>query len=164
MTKPDLGTVSTYFSSISRLLRARFDLHLRARNLPLTRAQWRILNQVRRHEGLNQSRLSEVLELEYITVSRLVDGLESGGLIERRRDPRDRRAQLLYLTPEAAPILVELEEIARETTTETFANLTAEQLEQLVQTLGILRENLEALGPVEQDNVATAMVAGRKAV
>src|SRR5436190_20361761 len=88
---------------VARLLRTRFDQ--RARALGLTRAQWSVLAHLSRQEGLNQSALADVLEVEPITLARLLDRLEAARLVERRPDPADRRARLLYLTAPARPLL-----------------------------------------------------------
>src|SRR5882672_3339347 len=87
---------------IARLMRKRFDQ--RARGLGLTRAQWQVLAHLARHEGINQAGLAEILEIEPITLGRLVDRMADSGWLERRADPNDRRARLLYLTAKARPV------------------------------------------------------------
>ena len=76
----------------SRLLRNYIDL--RAKGCGTTRAQWIVLFQLRQKEGLSQVDLAEVLELQPISLVRLLDRLVDHGLLERRPDPRDRRASL----------------------------------------------------------------------
>ncbi len=71
----------------------------------LTRAQWVILFRVDRQPGLSQKELAEVLEVEPITVARLIDRLEERGMVERRADPGDRRVWRLHLLPPARPAL-----------------------------------------------------------
>src|SRR5690349_22247249 len=85
----------------------------RARAHGMTRAQWMILFRLRRHDGLTQRELAEILEVEPITVGRLVDRLEARGLVERRADPADRRCWRLHLTTAAAPVLVEIDEVRK---------------------------------------------------
>src|SRR5690349_2775122 len=97
----------------ARLLRKRFDQ--RARGLGLTRAQWQVLAHVNRQEGLNQTALAEILEIEPITLVRLLDRLEAAGLIERRVHPRDRRVRLLYVTEKARPVLAEMQALGAAT-------------------------------------------------
>ena len=88
---------------VSRLVRMRFDQ--RARDLDLTRAQWRVLAQLRRREGINQRALADILDIENITLTRHVDRLELKGLVERRPDPNDRRARTLHLKDKAKSVL-----------------------------------------------------------
>jgi DNA-binding MarR family transcriptional regulator len=88
---------------VARQLRTRFDQ--RAREHGATRAQWAILARLERQSGLSQNELAGLLEVEPITVARLVDKLESRGLVERRADPNDRRIWRLHNLPAAKPIV-----------------------------------------------------------
>src|SRR5260221_11485482 len=83
----------------------RRDFERRAKQLGLTRAQWSVLAHLARNEGTNQAAAADVLEIEPITLVRLLDRLEASGWVESRADPNDRRARLLYLTDKAPPIL-----------------------------------------------------------
>jgi|TARA_R100000049_G_C1953568_1_gene103939 DNA-binding MarR family transcriptional regulator len=84
----------------ARLLRRAFDERVRA--IGITGPQARLLLALERSPGENQAFHAELLEVEPITLCRMVDRMEESGLVERRNDPRDRRARLLYLTPRAA--------------------------------------------------------------
>jgi MarR family transcriptional regulator, transcriptional regulator for hemolysin len=86
-------------SDVGRLLRTYADQ--KARHVGMTRAQWAVLLRLERHEGLKQSDLAEILDIQPITLTRLVDRLCDSGLIERRADPNDRRAKRLHLTEAA---------------------------------------------------------------
>jgi MarR family transcriptional regulator, transcriptional regulator for hemolysin len=92
---------------VARLLRIEADK--RARGNGMTRAQWVMLIWLDRRPGLSQKELSELLEVEPITVARLVDRLEARGMVERRADPADRRIWRLHLRPAARPVLTEIE-------------------------------------------------------
>ena len=92
---------------VARLLRV--DADKRARAHDMTRAQWGILIWLERQPGISQKELSELLEVEPITVARLVDRLEARGMVERRPDPRDRRIWRLHLCPPAVPVLRDIE-------------------------------------------------------
>src|SRR3546814_7873715 len=81
-------------NDVSRLIRKRFDE--RARELGLTRAQWRVLGHLRRYEGYKQASLAEIMENEKVTLGRHIDRLEEAGWGGRRRDPAGRRARRLY--------------------------------------------------------------------
>ena len=87
----------------------RVDADRRAGAYGLTRAQWVILFWLERQPGLSQKELAEIVEVEPITVARLIDRLEERGLVERRDDPRDRRIWRLHLRPAAAPVLESLQ-------------------------------------------------------
>ncbi|HLY05300.1 MAG TPA: MarR family transcriptional regulator [Rhizomicrobium sp.] len=91
---------------VARLLRTRFDQ--RARSKGMTRAQWVILARVHATPGLSQNELASILEVEPISVGRLIDRLEARGLVERRPDPNDRRIWRLHLLPAAEPVLEEI--------------------------------------------------------
>ena len=82
---------------VARLLRV--DADKRARAHGMTRAQWGILIWLERQPGLSQKELAEFLEVEPITVARLIDRLEARGMVERRPDPKDRRIWRLHLLP-----------------------------------------------------------------
>ncbi len=92
---------------VARLLRV--DADKRARAHGMTRAQWGILIWLERQPGLSQKELAEILEVEPITVARLIDRLEGRGMVERRPDPKDRRIWRLHLCPPAIPVLREID-------------------------------------------------------
>jgi len=135
-------TIGVLVSDAARLLRRRFDA--RARTIGVSRAQWQVLIALARREGINQAALADRLEVETITVARMVDRLQEAGLVERRADPADRRAWRLFLTDRAHPILAELQAVAAEVRAEMLAGLdTAEQA--LLQALLLrVRANLSA--------------------
>src|SRR5215468_4964754 len=91
---------------VARMMRTRADQ--RARTRGMTRAQWVILARLERQPGISQNEMAAVVEVEPITIARLVDRLEARGLVERKADPRDRRVWRVHLTPAAAPILREI--------------------------------------------------------
>src|SRR5499433_2561733 len=101
-------TLGFVLHDVARLLRKRFEQRARAANLGLTRAQWQVLAYLARQEGINQATLAQLLEIEPITLTRLLDRLEAAELVERRPDPGDRRARVLYLTPSAEPLLARI--------------------------------------------------------
>jgi MarR family transcriptional regulator for hemolysin len=131
---------------IARLLRKRFDQ--RARALGLSRSQWQVLAHLSRHEGINQSGLAEILEIENITLGRLIDRMEEAGWVERRPDRNDRRARLLYMTEKVAPMMERMRALAEETRNEALEGLSAEQREALVDLLTHIRANLSERGVV----------------
>jgi len=127
-------------SDVSRLMRRRFDE--RARKSGATGPQWRTLKILERHEGLNQGQLAELLEVEPITCCRMIDRLEEAGLVERRRDPADRRAWRIYLTEKARPVLAELHEIASAMIETALRGLGAAERDALIASLNVIRSNM----------------------
>ncbi|MCC6718346.1 MAG: MarR family transcriptional regulator [Acetobacteraceae bacterium] len=100
---PDQPDLLFLLHDIARLLRVAGDRRARAHGM--TRAQWVILWQVQRQPGLSQKELAEIMDVEPITVARLVDRLAARGMVERRDDPADRRIWRLHLLPPAYPVL-----------------------------------------------------------
>ena len=88
-------TLGFLLHDVARLLRKRFEQ--RAKDLGLTRSQWQTLAYLANNEGIHQSGLAEILEIEPITLVRILDKLAERGLIERRQHPTDRRIWLLYM-------------------------------------------------------------------
>jgi DNA-binding MarR family transcriptional regulator len=97
---------------VARMMRTRFDKW--ARGYGMTRAQAAIVFRLSRQPGMSQNEMAALLEVEPITVGRLVDRLEARGLVERRADPGDRRIRRLHLLPAAQPILAHIEDYTDE--------------------------------------------------
>ena len=129
---------------IARLMRKRFDA--RARTTGLTRAQWQVLAVLRVQEGVNQAALADALDLEPITVGRLIDRMEEAGWVERRPDPADRRMHRLHITDRARPMISQFETMADELLDEAFSGLSAEEREELLDLLVRIRGNLSERG------------------
>src|SRR5579871_1458206 len=111
MTGHQLRTVGFLVHDVARLWGKRFDQ--RARSLGLNRAQCKLLGYLVRNEGIHQSGLAELLEVEPITMVRLLDRMQEAGWVERRADPADRRVYRLYLAAKAKPIFSAVQEIGR---------------------------------------------------
>src|SRR5499427_10435746 len=108
-------------NDVARLLRTFADHEASA--FGMTRAKWAVLARLDRFEGLKQTELAEMLDLQPITLTRLLDGLAENGLIERRSDPNDRRAKRLYLTAAARPLLERLTDLGEDLMAEALAGL-----------------------------------------
>jgi len=128
---------------VARLMKTYADQ--RARLYGMTRAQWAVLVRLDLCEGLKQSELAEILDLQPITLTRLLDRLAQNGLIERRADPNDRRANRLFLTPAARPLLERLSDLGTEMMTTVLEGLDARTLEQMLRNLELMRENLRGV-------------------
>ena len=138
--KTGKDTIGFLLSDAARLMRKDFER--RTRSLGLTRAQWQTLFHLARNEGCNQVTLADLLEVEPITLARVVDKLESGGLVERRPDPSDRRARLLFLGERAHPLLEELRTLGAETREIALAGIGEDERTLLMTLLTKMRANL----------------------
>jgi MarR family transcriptional regulator, transcriptional regulator for hemolysin len=132
--------VAFNINDVARLLRTYADQ--RARDLGMTRAQWAVLVRIESSEGLKQIELAETLDLQPITLTRLIDRLCDSGLIERRSDPDDRRAKRLYLTPAARPVLDGLARIGKDLMATVLTGLEPAAVEQLLAQLLVIKANL----------------------
>jgi MarR family transcriptional regulator for hemolysin len=128
-------------SDVGRLLRTYADQ--KARLHGMTRAQWAVLLRLERREGLKQSDLAEDLDIQPITLTRLVDRLCDNGLIERRPDPNDRRAKRLYLTSAARPLLDRIATQVEELAGTVLAGVDSAAVGVMLTQLGLARDNLK---------------------
>ena len=147
-------------SDVGRLLRTYAD-H-RARQFGMTRAQWAVLARLETNEGLKQSELAEMLDLQPITLTRLVDRLCANGLIERRADPDDRRAKRLYLTPQARPLMDRLADLGQDMMKTVLDGFDLATVERMILELSHAKENLKdaiANKPAEQPKPAVKAAA-----
>jgi MarR family transcriptional regulator, transcriptional regulator for hemolysin len=133
-------TLGFLLHDVARLLRKRFEQ--RARDLGLTRSQWQTLAYLNRNEGIHQSGLADILEIEPITLVRILDRLEERGLVERRRHPTDRRIWLLYLRDAARPLIETMRAIGDATRQEALAGLPDAERARLVEALSMMKTNL----------------------
>lgn len=126
-------------------LRRAFDR--RAAELGITRAQWRVLAHLDHQPGQRQVDLAERMDIEAISLCRIVDKLEEAKLVERRRDPTDRRAWQLYLCDCAAPLVTKLHALAEGFSADVFADLDPAEIERARVLLGSIRNNLSGMAP-----------------
>ena len=129
-------------ADVSRLMRR--DFQQRMEGGPLSFAQARALIYVARHEGVHQVELAELLEVQPITLARLIDHLSECGLVERRPDPADRRAYQIYLTADAAPRLGVIESVAAAIRKDALRGLSKEEADAAMSALRKMRHNLTA--------------------
>ncbi|WP_019644285.1 MarR family winged helix-turn-helix transcriptional regulator [Novispirillum itersonii] len=135
--RPTLGFL---LHEVARLLRRRFEQN--ARDLGLTRAQCQVLAYLSRCEGIHQGGLAELIDVEPITLVPILDKLEERGLLERRKDPSDRRMRTLYLTDAARPLLDSILSLGEITRNEALDGLSADQRQALADTLLLMKTNL----------------------
>jgi len=145
--------VAFNINDVARLLKTYADQ--RARDFGMTRAQWAVLARVERSEGLKQCELADTLDLQPITLTRLIDRLCDGGLIERRSDPDDRRAKRLYLTPAARPVLDGLTRLGQDIMATVLVGIEPAAVEQLLALLLTLKTNLRGAIAKRANETAT---------
>ena len=158
---PDLPAtreIAFTLMDVARMMRTYADQ--RARQFGISRAQWGVLARLDRSEGLKQSELAEILDLQPISLTRLLDRLAENELIERRPDPNDRRANRLYLKPAARPLLGELAKLGRGMMDEVLAGLDAKDNERLLRDLARMKDNLRtAISSYSTEQQASAVKA-----
>jgi MarR family transcriptional regulator, transcriptional regulator for hemolysin len=140
-------------ADLQRAVRAYADQ--KAKRHGITRAQWAVLAKLQKEEGLQQAKLAKLLDIQPISLTRLVDRLCTSGLVERRADEKDRRANRLYLTPAARPLMVELRSLRDEINATALAHLKPAEADRFVAQLELIKENVR--------NAYKAGCAARKA-
>jgi MarR family transcriptional regulator for hemolysin len=126
----------------SRLLRNYID-H-RAKGRGSTRAQWIVLFRLREQEGLSQVDLADVLELQPISLVRLLDRLVEHGLVERRHDPRDRRANRLFLTVSGRQLADDLDSLRDSIATDVLQDIPVAAIESSLETLRDIKDRIKS--------------------
>jgi MarR family transcriptional regulator for hemolysin len=127
-------------SEVARTMRTYIDQ--RAREHGMTRAQWGALVRLQRQEGMTQAELAENLDIQPISLVRLIDRLCLHGLVERRPHPRDRRANRLYLTEKGRTTLLHLAPLGKEIGSDVLASLDEADVADLLQKLLLIRNNI----------------------
>lgn len=113
-----------------------------AATLGVTSAQWRVLAWLGRRPGLKQVELAECLDVEPITACRIVDRLEESALVERRRDPEDRRAWRLFLTDKAGPLVTKLRNLGEAMAADAFSGFSDEDVATMQSLLNKIKDNV----------------------
>lgn len=139
---------------LQRLLRLYADKQ--AAQFGLTRTQWAVLAKVNRTEGLKQAEIAEMLEIQPITLTRLIDKLCKSGLLERRSDATDRRINRLYLTKAARPLMAKLAALRSEVVATACTGFSHAEVHRLVEQLEAIKDNV-------RDALQTAPAATRPA-
>jgi MarR family transcriptional regulator, transcriptional regulator for hemolysin len=127
----------------SRLLRNYID-H-RAKTRGTTRAQWIVLFRLRQQEGLSQVDLADVLELQPISLVRLLDRLVEHGLLERRHDPKDRRANRLFLTANGRQLVDDLDSLRDSIASDVLQDLSDAAIKTSLKALQDIKERIKVL-------------------
>jgi len=154
MTKAEDISFGYLLNDVTLLIRKHFDR--RAVKFGLTRAQWRATKMLYHREGMRQTELAESLEMEPIAVGRVIDRLQAAGFVERRPDPKDRRAWRLYVTDQARSVIADMELIARGVRKDAAKGIPVPELEQALGVLNRMKENLQALDGGAAEEVGEA--------
>jgi DNA-binding MarR family transcriptional regulator len=133
-----METLPSEIGETAHALRKAFGR--RAAALGVTGAQWKVLFKLTVKPGLRQTELADMLDIEPITLSRIIDRLQEAGLVERQADPADRRAWRLHVTEKAKPVAAQLRAIANEMSAEAFAGIKQEDIETTRRVLAQARE------------------------
>jgi MarR family transcriptional regulator, transcriptional regulator for hemolysin len=134
------SSIGFLLHDVARLLRKRFEQ--RAKCLGLTRSQWQTLACLSSNEGIHQGGLADLLEIEPITLVRILDRLSERGLVERRQHPTDRRIWLLYMRDEARPLLAAMRNFGETTRAEALEGVSSADRERLSDVLTLVKTNL----------------------
>ncbi|MEJ8570165.1 MarR family transcriptional regulator [Microbaculum marinum] len=140
MTETPPPSLGLLIADVFRLMRRRFDE--KSKDTGLTRAQWQLLARLSKSEGINQAGLADLLDMEPMSVCRLVDRMEESGWVTRKPDPADRRARRLFLTQKARPALEDMKPVVMELFDEAMEGLDPSEREQLLAALTVVRANL----------------------
>lgn len=132
--------IGSMIAQVARLMRRSFDE--RARSIGVTRPQWQVLSLLARHEGINQGGLAEILEVEPITLGRMIDRLQEAAVVERRPDPADRRAWRLFLTDKGSQLINQLRPLALETLETALDGVDPARRDEMMVALDRMRGNL----------------------
>jgi MarR family transcriptional regulator for hemolysin len=138
---PDLRREMLFqLSDVARAMRTFIDQC--AREHGMTRAQWGALLRLERQEGMTQAEMADSLEIQPISLVRLIDRLCEGGLVERRPHPRDRRANRLYLTDKGRSALIRLAPFGRAMASDILASLDEGDVADLLRKLLVIKGNI----------------------
>jgi DNA-binding MarR family transcriptional regulator len=153
---PGIDRVGFLIHDVARLLRKRFEQ--RGSEHGLSAAQWRLLVRVVKEEGATQARIAELLEIEPISVSRLLDRMEDGGWVERRQGVEDRRVRMVFPTPKAREAFSAVKSMAGEVFDQALTGLDEKERAALIGALELMAANL-ADG---ESGCAFAGISGKK--
>lgn len=134
-------------NDVTLLFRKHFDR--RAVKFGLTRAQWRATKMLHYRPGLRQTELAELLEMEPIAVGRVIDRLQAAGFVERRADPKDRRAWRLHTTEQSRAVIDDMELIARDLRKDATRGIEHDELQQALAVMARIKDNLLVLDQAE---------------
>lgn len=153
--RPDPDALGFVLIDVARMLRSAFERRIATAGLGLTPGEARTLVRIAALEGSRQLDIAQRMGIEPMTLSAYLDRLQSLGFIERRPDPADRRAKLIFTTPAAEDVITEIRVEQIELMQHVTSGIGEDELVLLREQLKRLRANLVA---IEEDNAALALV------
>ena len=144
-----METLPFEIGETAHALRKSFDRM--AVGLGVTRAQWKVLMKLTHRPGLRQVELADILDVEPITLSRIVDRLEEAGFVARSRDPADRRAWRLEVTEAARPLVEQLKGVGAKLVDQAFDGIDPNEIEIARRVLARVRENAGRSASTDSD-------------
>lgn len=140
MKKTPIDELGFLIHDTGRLLRKNFEQ--RGQSQGLSTAQWRLLARVVREQNPTQTRLAELLEIEPISVSRMVDRMELGGWVERHAHESDRRAKRVVATGKSLAAYSRIRTVAADVFEDALAGVEEDQRRILMSVLVAMIDNL----------------------
>ena len=125
---------------VARLLRVLYDRQMAS--IGLTRSQWWLLTYLFFKDGINQSELGILMDMEKAPLSRLLDRMEKKGWVIRKNESKDRRTKNIYLSESIKPLISSMRDKAAEYRNESLSILTDKELNKLKDILQILKQDL----------------------
>ncbi len=125
---------------VARLLRVLYDRQMAS--IGLTRSQWWLLTYLFFKDGINQSELGILMDMEKAPLSRLLDRMEKKGWVIRKNESKDRRTKNIYLSESIKPLISSMRDKAAEYRNESLSILTDKELNKLKDILQILKKDL----------------------
>lgn len=130
---------------VSRMRRSAYDQFMKP--LGITRAQWWVLAHLSRHDGMMQTQLADVLEVGKASLGDVIEGLESGGWVERRPDPSDKRAKRVYLTRPAQGLIKRMTVMEHDFNSQILRDLNSAERNELIRSLLKIKHAMASLSP-----------------
>ena len=125
---------------VARLLRVLYDRQMSS--IGLTRSQWWLLTYLFFKDGINQSELAILMDMEKAPLSRLLDRMEKKGWVIRKNEDKDRRTKNIYLSESIKPLISSMRDKAAEYRSESLSILTDKERNKLKDILQILKKDL----------------------
>ena len=125
---------------VARLLRVLYDRQMAS--IGLTRSQWWLLTYLFFKDGINQSELAILMDMEKAPLSRLLDRMEKKVWVIRKNESKDRRTKNIYLSESIKPLISSMRDKAAEYRSESLSILTDKERNELKAILQILKQDL----------------------
>lgn len=146
-------------SDAARLSHQAIEQTMQRSGVRLTPAELRALVTVANHDGSRQKTLAGHIGIEPMTLSSIMERLETLGLITRTQDPTDRRAKIIRLTPSAQGLFEALSQRSTELFETVIAGVEPDRVAGALEVLTALRRNLHTGFAADAPVAATLQAA-----